>query len=123
MSRVGQNHIYTVYFWQGNHRIYGHIRCIYTVLANPKDVPSVIKRRAVQCPDCATKKQHEEFSVAVLTTQHTHTHGHTHAHTYFNDAEGEAWLDGQGLCSVRDRRGSAGKPQGWSCEQGSRQWW
>ena len=36
--RVGQNHIYTVYiryFWQGNHQIYGHIRCIYTVLANP----------------------------------------------------------------------------------------
>jgi hypothetical protein len=40
MSRVGQNHIYTVfirYFWQGNHQIYGHIRCIYTVLANPND--------------------------------------------------------------------------------------
>ena len=37
-SRVGQNHIYTVnirYFWQGNHQIYGHIRCIHTVLANP----------------------------------------------------------------------------------------
>jgi hypothetical protein len=37
--RVGQNHIYTVYkryFWQGNHQIYGNIRCIYTVLANPK---------------------------------------------------------------------------------------
>ena len=36
--RVGQNHIYTVYiryFWQGKHQIYGHIRCIYTVLANP----------------------------------------------------------------------------------------
>ena len=36
--RVGQNHIYTVcirYFWQGFHHIYGHIRCIYTVLANP----------------------------------------------------------------------------------------
>ena len=36
--KVGQNHIYTVhirYFWQGNHQIYGHIRCIYTVLANP----------------------------------------------------------------------------------------
>jgi hypothetical protein len=42
MSRVGQNHIYTVYiryFWQGNHQIYGHIRCIYTVLANPMHVP------------------------------------------------------------------------------------
>ena len=39
---VGQNPIYTVYiytvFWQGNHRIYGHIRCIYTVLANPTDM-------------------------------------------------------------------------------------
>jgi hypothetical protein len=39
ICRDGQNHIYTVYiryFWQGNHQIYGHIRCIYTVLANPK---------------------------------------------------------------------------------------
>jgi len=38
MARVGQNHIYTVYIrhvWQGNHEIYGQIRCIYTVLANP----------------------------------------------------------------------------------------
>jgi hypothetical protein len=41
MCRVGQNHIYTVYiryFWQENHQIYGHIRCIYTVLANPEHV-------------------------------------------------------------------------------------
>jgi hypothetical protein len=33
----GRN-IYTVhirYFWQGSHQIYGHIRCIYTVLPNP----------------------------------------------------------------------------------------
>jgi len=39
IGRVGQNHIYTVYvryFWQGYHQIYGHIRCIYTVLANPR---------------------------------------------------------------------------------------
>jgi hypothetical protein len=38
ICRVGQNHVYTVYiryFWQGNHRIYGHIRGICTVLANP----------------------------------------------------------------------------------------
>ena len=41
MARVGQNHIYNIYtayiqyFWQGKHQIYGHIRCIYTVLANP----------------------------------------------------------------------------------------
>ena len=53
---VGQDYIYTLYvrflgreitrytviygehirfLWQGNHQIYGHIRCIYTVLANP----------------------------------------------------------------------------------------
>ena len=41
MSRVGQNHKYTVYiryFWLGNHQIYGHIRCIYTVLANSRNV-------------------------------------------------------------------------------------
>jgi len=44
MCRVGQKHIYTVYiryFWQGNHQIYGHIRCAYTVLANPIHVPSL----------------------------------------------------------------------------------
>jgi hypothetical protein len=27
---------YTRYFWQGNHQVYGHIRRIYTILANPK---------------------------------------------------------------------------------------
>ena len=45
MVRVGQNHMYMVYiryFWQGNHQIYGHIRCIYTVLANPRHLPSYI---------------------------------------------------------------------------------
>jgi len=38
MHRVGQNHVYMVYiqyFWPGNHQIYGQVRCIYTVLANP----------------------------------------------------------------------------------------
>jgi len=37
MLRVGQNHIYTVYIqclWQGNHQIYSHIWCEYTVMAN-----------------------------------------------------------------------------------------
>jgi len=42
MIRAGQNYnyniIYTVYIrylWQGNQQMYGHMRCIYTVLANP----------------------------------------------------------------------------------------
>ena len=30
--------MYIRYFWQGHHQIYGHIRFIYTVLANPKHV-------------------------------------------------------------------------------------
>ena len=44
MCRAGQNHVhtaYTQYFWQGNHQIYGHIRCIYTILANPSHLPHV----------------------------------------------------------------------------------
>jgi len=28
--------VYVRYFWQGNHQMYGHIQCIYTVLANPR---------------------------------------------------------------------------------------
>ena len=38
MIRVDQNPMYTVYiryFWQGYHQLYGFIRCICTVLANP----------------------------------------------------------------------------------------
>jgi hypothetical protein len=40
ISRVGQNHIYTVYiryFWLGNHQIYSVYIRIYTVLADPTD--------------------------------------------------------------------------------------
>jgi hypothetical protein len=43
ICRVGQNHIYIYiytayvrYVWQGDHQIYSHMRCIYTILANPK---------------------------------------------------------------------------------------
>ena len=38
LARTIHTYVYTVYirhFWQGNHHIYGHIRCVYTVLANP----------------------------------------------------------------------------------------
>jgi hypothetical protein len=44
LFRVDQNHIYTVYiryFWQGNHQTYGHILCIYAVLANPTDIATL----------------------------------------------------------------------------------
>jgi len=29
--------VYIRYFKQGNHHTYSHIRCVYTVLANPKE--------------------------------------------------------------------------------------
>jgi hypothetical protein len=38
MTTVGQTRVHTVfvrYLWRENHHIYGHIRCVYTVLANP----------------------------------------------------------------------------------------
>jgi len=37
ISRVGPNHIYNMHgvFWRGNHRKYGHVWCVYTVLATP----------------------------------------------------------------------------------------
>ena len=43
---VGQNYIHTVYtryFWQGNHQIYGHLRCTYTVLPNRNYYAETIK--------------------------------------------------------------------------------
>ena len=64
VSRVGQNHKYTVhvrYFWQGNHQIYGHIQCIYTVLATPTHIHTHMH-----------------------THTHTHSHIHTNAHTHTN---------------------------------------
>jgi hypothetical protein len=64
MLRVGQNHTYTVYiqyFWQGNRQIYGHIRCVYTVLANPKY--AALYKPAGPC------------------IQHSHAHKITHYHS------------------------------------------
>ena len=57
--RVGQNRIYTVYiwyFWQGNHQIYGYIRCIYTVLANPSHVSQQTKYRTCQVHHLASSQ-------------------------------------------------------------------
>ena len=48
ICRVGQNQIviriYGVHtvFWQENHHTYGHVRCVYTVLANPTNLCFVL---------------------------------------------------------------------------------
>jgi len=46
LARIIHLWVYTVYvqhFWQGNHHTYGHIRCVYTVLANPIRLPHASK--------------------------------------------------------------------------------
>jgi hypothetical protein len=43
-------HIYAVNkrcFWQGNHQVYGHIRCVYTVLANPTKVSFNVRQQSL----------------------------------------------------------------------------
>jgi len=35
LARTIYIRVCTVFLAQGNHQMYGHIRCIYTVLANP----------------------------------------------------------------------------------------
>ena len=59
--------MYIWYFWQGNHHTYGHIRCIYTVLANPKYHP---KARSTK----TNVQQHKRSSnVRQRTTVYIHT--------------------------------------------------
>ena len=99
MCRVGQNHIYTVcirYYWQGNHQIYGHIRCIYTVLANPRYVAwgfyshvRGLKSMRVTwwcvctCAHVHTQiHKHAQTEIRTRTRTHAHAHVHTHTHTY-----------------------------------------
>jgi len=55
MNRVGQNHtsigihgVYTVFLAE-ERQIYGHIRCIYTVLANPTDEAQMEDTMSVPC--------------------------------------------------------------------------
>ena len=88
MSRVGQNHIFTVYiryFWQGKHQIYGLIGCVYTVLANPMHETCLCLRVCFLAPSAhpmftgaykyITHRKHETFlclcvcSLAPLLTQ------------------------------------------------------
>jgi hypothetical protein len=47
----GQNYIYVIYrfFWQGNHLVYGPIKCISTVLANPTQIHTHTPRTPIFC--------------------------------------------------------------------------
>jgi len=52
------------YFWQGIHHTYGHIRCIYTDLANPTHM-------ATTCEQLRKRKHLHDLAAYTLT--HTQT--------------------------------------------------
>jgi hypothetical protein len=51
--------LYIRYFWQGNDQIYGHIRCIFMVLANPtRTVLGVLSERGRENKSCTCCADH-----------------------------------------------------------------
>ena len=71
VNRVGQNHIYTMYlryFWQGNHQIYGHVRRIYAVLANPMCEACSAGANSVKCGGGAHKLRGRFFHASCTVT-------------------------------------------------------
>jgi len=60
--------VYIRYFWQGDHQTYGHVRCIYTDLANPLHTQLRIDHAA-------------QGSVTPNPHPHSHCHSSRHPHT------------------------------------------
>ena len=46
--------IYRRYTWQGNHKLYGHIQCIFMVLANPT-YAQCIANKSIQVALCPNR--------------------------------------------------------------------
>jgi len=77
ISRVGQNHIYTVYiryFWLGDHQTYGHIRCIYTVLANPTYQLNGLSIANPYEQPCQQQHRHNTATLHVQLTHNSQYH-------------------------------------------------
>jgi hypothetical protein len=82
--------VYIRYFWQGNHQTYGHIRCIYTVLANSNNAqPSRPKSKAL----IQESKAKRLWSPHITTVETSHT---------FIDLRGQGIQQGR-ACSNRLR--------------------
>jgi hypothetical protein len=68
-------YVYTVYircFGQGNHHIYGHIRCAYTVLANPKSIAPASWHLHVDLAVLALQEQQYHFTAKLQSMLHRH---------------------------------------------------
>ena len=74
---------YIRHFWRGHHKKYGHIRCIYTVLANP-NLHTHISNRRIYCGlcKCAPMRVYTINNTRTHTRTHMHTHTYTHTHTH-----------------------------------------
>ena len=74
---------YIRHFWRGHHKKYGHIRCIYTVLANP-NLHTHISNRRIYCGlcTCAPMRVYTSNNTRTHTRTHMHTHTYTHTHTH-----------------------------------------
>ena len=79
-------YVHTVLFWQGNHQIYGQIRCNYTVLANPTYTPArkwnLLESGHLLESGCS----YQGPSTCLASTQqactlHTQIYTHSHVHT------------------------------------------
>jgi hypothetical protein len=103
VRRVGQNPIHTVYiryFWQGNHQIYSHIRCICIRSGKPylyviRQSCSTRETGKVVVPEkqvCFNMSMHYAGGCGASTLAHTR-HGHV--------SEKQRWQNVDGLCKVR----------------------
>jgi hypothetical protein len=72
------------YSLQGIHQIYGHIRCIYTVLANlnilctASGALQLVNASSAQHLVKVSSAMHCSPSMQIISYTHTHTHTHTH---------------------------------------------
>ena len=65
--------MYIRYFWQGTHQIYGHIRCIYKVLANFIICKCPFEATSEPRVDEVLEKWHDEQPEKLTQTISCHT--------------------------------------------------
>ena len=74
--RVGQNHINKVYiwsFWQGNHQIYGQIRCMYYIYGSDPPYTRAFNPAFSRC------MSHNQHPTHLLTASHCARYLHSKA--------------------------------------------
>jgi len=111
IDRDGQDHVYTVYIryvWQGKYKIYGHIRCIYTVLANPT--------HWLSCTLHQCKFGSVQLSLVIVFASPLLTRvGQNHTYTVYLNCfrQGNHQKYGHVRCSVRWYVYTSGQPYPW----------